>query len=89
MEDIYQHLARLRLVPSTGHRHLYFTYNGRRIDWDATVDSLGLGSMSHLHLKLSIPGGAKSGFYPYSDPFTLTVLKNLQEMHLPRGLLVM
>ncbi|KAJ6584245.1 hypothetical protein B0H10DRAFT_1953973 [Mycena sp. CBHHK59/15] len=58
IEDIYQHLKRLCLVPRTGPRRFYFTYLGRRIAWDATIGTLGLNSLSHLHLNFSVPGGA-------------------------------
>jgi hypothetical protein len=63
IDDIYQHLQNLGVVPTSGFRHFYFTYGGRRIRWDDTMTSLGLGSLSHLHMKLAIPGGANQGLF--------------------------
>jgi hypothetical protein len=60
IEDIYQHLRRLGLIPRSGPCHFYFTYRGRRASWDTTISSLGLGSLSHLQLRLLAPGGFHS-----------------------------
>ncbi|KAJ7927194.1 hypothetical protein B0H13DRAFT_2312797 [Mycena leptocephala] len=49
---------RYGVVPG-GFRHVYFTYCGRRVHWDDTMGALGLGSLSHLHLGLLLPGGAQ------------------------------
>ncbi|KAF7333142.1 Transposase-like protein [Mycena venus] len=61
MDEIYQHLEDLTLVPSTGPRYLYFSVKGRRTAWEDTVESLGIGPMSHLFLKIPVPGGADDG----------------------------
>ncbi|KAJ7801282.1 hypothetical protein B0H14DRAFT_2615489 [Mycena olivaceomarginata] len=61
IDGIYWQLQNLGVVPTSGFPHFYFTYGGRRIRWDDTMNSLGLGPLSHLHLKLAIPGGATQG----------------------------
>lgn len=65
IEDIYQHLKRLCLVPRTGPRRFYFTYLGRRVEWETTIGTLGLDSLSHLHLNFSVPGGATGLAFSY------------------------
>ncbi|KAF7366096.1 hypothetical protein MVEN_00486000 [Mycena venus] len=58
---IYSHLRALGVVPSSQFRNFYFTYRGRRIQWDDTMGALGTGPLSHLHIVRSLPGGANSG----------------------------
>ncbi|KAJ7794738.1 hypothetical protein B0H14DRAFT_2621657 [Mycena olivaceomarginata] len=55
---IYRHLLDLRLVPRVGLSNLYFTVGGRRVSWDDTMESLKLGPISHLDLRIRMPGGA-------------------------------
>ncbi|KAJ7321009.1 hypothetical protein DFH08DRAFT_970311 [Mycena albidolilacea] len=56
--EIYQHLLDLGVVPKTGINNLFFTVGGRRVSWDDTMESLKLGPISHLDLRIRVPGGA-------------------------------
>ncbi|KAJ7044401.1 hypothetical protein C8F04DRAFT_1174834 [Mycena alexandri] len=60
--DIYRCLESLGFVSTTGHEYYYFTYCGRRVGWDDTMDELGLGALSHLHLHLRVLGGVNGVF---------------------------
>ncbi|KAJ7712733.1 hypothetical protein B0H16DRAFT_554505 [Mycena metata] len=58
MGDVYMHPDDLELLPSDGRHFLHFnTICGRRTSWHDTMESLGLGPMSHLYLKIPVPGG--------------------------------
>jgi hypothetical protein len=59
--EIYQHLLDLGLVPKTGIDNLFFTVGGRRVSWDDTMESLKLRPISHLDLRIRVPGGANPG----------------------------
>ncbi|KAJ7875901.1 hypothetical protein B0H14DRAFT_2568497 [Mycena olivaceomarginata] len=56
---LYGHLISLGLVP-TNRQHLYFTHGGRRVNWTDTMQSLGLGPLSHLQMRVIVPGGANA-----------------------------
>ncbi|KAF7372114.1 Transposase-like protein [Mycena venus] len=47
--------------------HYYFTYLGRRMDWGDRMESLGIGALSHLQLRLRVLGGAKPGSAPQAS----------------------
>jgi hypothetical protein len=70
VEEIYSHLQALGIVPGSQFRHFYFTYRGRRIRWDDTMGALGTGPLSHLHIVVSLPGGATSGAFLVLYPFS-------------------
>lgn len=55
--EIYGHLSKLGLAP-TNPFCFHFTFDRRRLLWTDTVGSVGLGPMSHLFLRLEVPGGA-------------------------------
>ncbi|KAJ7702129.1 hypothetical protein B0H16DRAFT_1832102 [Mycena metata] len=55
--EIYSQLSKLGLVP-TAAVCFYFTFDRRRMLWMDTVGSVGLGPLSHLHLRLRVLGGA-------------------------------
>ncbi|KAJ7897867.1 hypothetical protein B0H14DRAFT_3424731 [Mycena olivaceomarginata] len=55
--DIYRYLMSIGIVPS-GLQQLYFTHLGRRVAWADKMGSLGLGALSHLHLRVRVLGGA-------------------------------
>ncbi|KAJ6481381.1 hypothetical protein DFH09DRAFT_1341279 [Mycena vulgaris] len=59
VNEVYGHLGDAGLVPSSGRDCLYFVVNGRRASWEDDVKSLNLGPMSHLHLRIALPGGVK------------------------------
>ncbi|KAJ6502973.1 hypothetical protein DFH09DRAFT_1289591 [Mycena vulgaris] len=59
VNEVYGHLGDAGLVPSSGRDCLYFVVNGRRASWEDDVKSLNLGPMSHLHLRVALPGGVK------------------------------
>ena len=61
---LYGHLISLGLVP-TNRQHLYFTHGGRRVNWTDTMQSLGLGPLSHLQMRVIVPGGANAGVQHY------------------------
>ncbi|KAJ7718040.1 hypothetical protein B0H14DRAFT_2643459 [Mycena olivaceomarginata] len=54
--EISAHLA--------GLSNLYFTVGGHRVSWDDTMESLKLGPISHLDLRIRMPGGANPGKHP-------------------------
>ncbi|KAJ7121118.1 hypothetical protein C8R44DRAFT_736802 [Mycena epipterygia] len=64
VQDIFRHLETHGFVTKGRQEQYYFISGGRQILWTDTVDSLGLGSGSHLFLRLRIPGGAP----PHSPP---------------------
>ncbi|KAF7334416.1 hypothetical protein MVEN_02270900 [Mycena venus] len=53
INDVYDQLKSLRFVPTGSHQDsdLYFTHRGRRVTWTDTMESLGLGPLSHLHVR--------------------------------------
>lgn len=55
--DIYQYLG----LPSELRNSFYFTAGRRKLSWDDTMESHNLGALSHLHLRLVVPGGSKPG----------------------------
>ncbi|KAJ7110882.1 hypothetical protein C8R44DRAFT_883350 [Mycena epipterygia] len=59
ISEIYDHLISLQLVPLSPDG-LYFTHGSRRVAWSDTAKSLGLGPLSHLDLRVVVPGGANS-----------------------------
>ncbi|KAJ7454880.1 hypothetical protein FB451DRAFT_1184708 [Mycena latifolia] len=59
VHHIFEILADLGLVSANGQDQFYFTHNGRKIAWIDTMESLGIGPVSHLFLKLIVPGGAR------------------------------
>ena len=59
VEQIFRILEALGLVPMEGKHQFYFTHSGRKIEWTDTMESLGVGPLSHLFLTLIVPGGAK------------------------------
>jgi hypothetical protein len=59
--EIYMHLMSLGVVPTAGPLHLYFTHAGHRVSWSDTMQSLGMGPLSHLQMRIVIPGGADPG----------------------------
>ncbi|KAJ6616177.1 hypothetical protein B0H10DRAFT_1949377 [Mycena sp. CBHHK59/15] len=59
--EIYDYLMSLGLVPKSSRQQLYFTHGGRRVAWDDTMQSLELGALSHLHMRVPVPGGADPG----------------------------
>jgi hypothetical protein len=60
--ELYGHLLSLGLVPAN-HQHLYFTHGSRRVNWTDTMQSLGLGPLSHLQMRIIVPGGANAGMF--------------------------
>ncbi|KAJ7916644.1 hypothetical protein B0H13DRAFT_2658201 [Mycena leptocephala] len=60
MHDIYQRLKGLRLVPGTRDDSIYFKAGGRKASWVDTIQSLGLGPLSHIDVRMFIPGGASN-----------------------------
>jgi hypothetical protein len=58
IDEIYQRLIDLGLVPSDGRSYLYFTVETRRISWEDTLEALDIGPLSHLNLRMTRLGGA-------------------------------
>jgi hypothetical protein len=58
--EIYSHISKLGLAP-TNPVYFYFIFDRRRVLWTDSVGSLGLGPLSHLHLRLRVSGGAPQG----------------------------
>jgi hypothetical protein len=58
VQQIFQILEDLGFVPSNRQDDFYFTHNGRKTQWTDTMEFLGVGPISHLFLKLIVPGGA-------------------------------
>ncbi|KAJ7701284.1 hypothetical protein B0H14DRAFT_2648510 [Mycena olivaceomarginata] len=54
--EIYSRLAKLGFVPSNS-SCFYFIYERHHLLWTDTVASAGLGPLSHLYLRLRLPGG--------------------------------
>ncbi|KAJ7171892.1 hypothetical protein C8R43DRAFT_944432 [Mycena crocata] len=48
----------LGCVPTGGTVQLYFTHAGQHVNWDDMIESLGLGLLSHLHMRARTLGGA-------------------------------
>ncbi|KAJ7812154.1 hypothetical protein B0H14DRAFT_2605949 [Mycena olivaceomarginata] len=66
--QIYGHVeSKLGVVLTTVHNYYYFTYMGHRIDWEHTVESLGIGALSHLQMRLRVWGGAHTGSAPQAS----------------------
>ncbi|KAJ7235766.1 hypothetical protein C8J57DRAFT_1248144 [Mycena rebaudengoi] len=66
--QIYGHVeSKLDVVLTTVHKYYYFTYMGRRIDWEDTVESLGIGALSHLQMRLRVLGGAHTESAPQAS----------------------
>ncbi|KAJ7140880.1 hypothetical protein C8R44DRAFT_726592 [Mycena epipterygia] len=59
IQSLFEHLESLGFVSTDEDHRYYFTHGGRKIAWTDTMESLGIGPISHLFLKLVIPGGAK------------------------------
>ncbi|KAJ7678128.1 hypothetical protein DFH06DRAFT_1167938 [Mycena polygramma] len=59
IQDIVERLRSFPLVRKTKQDRFYFTHTGRKISWADRLDSLGVGSGSHLFLNLIVPGGGK------------------------------
>ncbi|KAJ7805982.1 hypothetical protein B0H14DRAFT_2610771 [Mycena olivaceomarginata] len=55
-KSFFLHLGSLGLVP--GLQFVDFVHRGRLILWEDTIESLGIGPLSHLHLRFLVPGGA-------------------------------
>ncbi|KAJ7088224.1 hypothetical protein C8R43DRAFT_298081 [Mycena crocata] len=87
--EIYEHLVWLGLVPKRSCQQLYFALRGRRVDWSDTMQCLGLGTLSHLELRITIPGGASnagpsqaSSSRPQRNKDTSLMTELLAEEHL-------
>ncbi|KAJ7182032.1 hypothetical protein C8R46DRAFT_1186869 [Mycena filopes] len=56
--QIYAHLASQSIVPRVPPEYLYFTHGRRSLGWGQTMGELGLGPLSHLCLRMAVPGGS-------------------------------
>ncbi|KAK7042062.1 Transposase-like protein [Favolaschia claudopus] len=58
LDDIYNHLEDLHLIPRNRRSQFYFTADGQQVTSGSTLHSLGIGPLSHLSLRIRILGGA-------------------------------
>ncbi|KAJ7862606.1 hypothetical protein B0H14DRAFT_2575275 [Mycena olivaceomarginata] len=56
--NIHPRFGRAISAHLAGLGNLYFTVGSRRVSWDDTMESLKLGPISHLDLRIRVPGGA-------------------------------
>ncbi|KAK6985093.1 hypothetical protein R3P38DRAFT_3210432 [Favolaschia claudopus] len=61
LDDIYNHLEDLHLIPRNRRSQFYFTADGQQVTSGSTLHSLGIGPLSHLSLRIRILGGADEG----------------------------
>ncbi|KAJ7162387.1 hypothetical protein C8R46DRAFT_1353332 [Mycena filopes] len=56
--QVYAHLASKSIVPRVPPEYLYFAHGRRSLGWGQTMGKLGLGPLSHLCLRMAVPGGS-------------------------------
>jgi hypothetical protein len=63
INEVFERLGNLGRVPSTGRGCLYFTAGLRRATCEDTMETLNLGPLSNLHMRVAVLGGAPDGMH--------------------------